>query len=63
MRITSSEKSSIDSFQMLERFVLIFTLLFLLNTQLTFLYEKNDFAEVSKNLTRYRSENNFVVNY
>jgi len=25
-----------------------------------YLYEKNDFAEVSKNLARYRSENNFV---
>jgi len=23
--------------------------------------EKNDFAEVSKNLDRYRSENNFVI--
>jgi len=24
------------------------------------LHRKNDFAEISKNLTRYRSENNFV---
>jgi len=38
-------------------------LLFLLNTQLTFLYGKNDFAKVYKNLARYKSENNFVVNY
>jgi len=24
------------------------------------MHEKNDFAEVSKNLARYRTENNFV---
>jgi len=28
--------------------------------KLTSLHEKNDFAEVSKNLARYRSEKNFV---
>ena len=26
----------------------------------TFLYEKNNFPEVSKNLARYKSENNFI---
>ena len=25
-----------------------------------FIYKKNDFAEISKNLAKYRSENNFV---
>jgi len=30
------------------------------NIYLSSLYGKNDFAEVSKNLARYRSENNFV---
>jgi len=27
---------------------------------LIFTYGKNDFAEISKNLTKYKSENNFV---
>jgi len=27
---------------------------------LMFLYEKNDFVEVSKNLAKYKSENNYV---
>jgi len=29
-------------------------------TILIFVHEKNGFAEISKNLVRYRSENNFV---
>jgi len=27
---------------------------------LSFIYKKNDFTEISKNLAKYRSENNFV---
>jgi len=40
--------------------MIIITLLKCKGWEMFYIYEKNDFVEIFKNLARYKSENNFV---